>query len=305
MPAAGPGARCVTVKIVGGLGNQLFCYATARALALRAGADLELDIDFFRADVRYAREYRLDRFRLAPHRLRSTRRWLPRAWDSRWWRVKRSLARRGLVPGLTAIIERDAKAFHEELLQCRVEGRLLLDGYWQDERYFLSARSQLIEELQVLEAPDARHRVLGETLRATHSVAVHCRRHHHRRADGSVHPARGRTGLDVQYYRRALALLAERVRPEHLYLFGDEPAWLTDALPDGIPRTVVDWNAHPGGEVWDLWLMTQCRHSIVSNSTLSWWGAWLGIHDGTVIAPRPQDLEYTVPNARGWLEIAW
>jgi len=296
----------VTVKIVGGLGNQLFCYATARALAHRAGASLELDIDFFRADVRYAREYRLDRFSLAPHHVRQTRRWLPRALDLRWWRVKRLIAQYGGIPGVTAVIERGAKDFHSELLDRPPSGNVLLDGYWQDERYFRDIRAQLLQELQVVQVPDGRHRALGETLRSTCSVAIHCRRHHHRLADGSVHPARGRTGLDVQYYRRAFELLTTRVRPEQVCLFGDEPSWLVAALPSGLPATVVDWNGQPGGEVWDLWLMAQCRHSIVSNSTLSWWGAWLGDHDGaTVIAPLPQDLEYTVPAARGWQEIAW
>lgn len=296
----------VVVKIVGGLGNQLFCYATARALALRGGAELELDVDFFRSDVRYEREYRLDRFALAPHRLRSTRRWLPRALDLRWWRVKRSLARHGLVPGLRAVVEAGAKHFHDELPGMRWTGTLLLDGYWQDERYFKDARAPLLSELRVAREPDERHRSLGQAMRASHSVAVHCRRHHHRLADGSVHAAKGRTGLDVQYYRRALAQLSARVRPDHLYLFGDEPEWLTATVPEGVPTTVVDWNGGPGGEVWDLWLMTQCRHCIVSNSTLSWWGAWLGSDaDRIVIAPKPQDLEYWVPNARGWQEIAW
>jgi len=96
------------------------------------------------------------------------------------------------------------------------------------------------------------------------------------------------------------------VRAEHLYLFGDDPGWLDGALQTSIPRTVVDWNAGPGGEVLDLWLMTQCRHSVVSNSTLSWWGAWLGTDPGRqVIAPRPQDLEYWVASAQRWREIAW
>lgn len=296
----------VVVKVVGGLGNQLFCYATARALASRVDADLVLDVDFFRSDVRYERAYRLDRFGLAAHRVKSTARWLPRAVDLRWWRVKRGLVECGLVPGVRAVIERDAKSFSPDLLTSAVEGTLLLDGYWQDERYFVGIRSQLLEELVPFDPIDARHAALGAAMRAKQSVAIHCRRHHHRLADGTFHPARGRAGLDVQYYRSALEQLTSALRPDHLYLFGDDPGWLDGALRTSIPRTVVDWNGGPGGEVLDLWLMTQCRHSVVSNSTLSWWGAWLGTHpDRQVTAPRPQDLEYWVPSAQGWREIAW
>ena len=304
-----PGSRVrpkVVVKIVGGLGNQMFCYAAGRRLARFSEADLVLDIDFFRSDVRYERQYRLDRFALAPHQVRSTLRVLPRPLDLRWWRVKRKLAQLGLVRGVTPFIERNPKHFYQELLLRPVEGTVLLDGYWQDERYFEDIRRDLVVELLPKVPADARNAALAEQLVRTDSVAIHCRRHHHRLADGSVHRASGRTGLEIRYYQRAVEQLMDTVRPAHLYLFGDEPRWLAENLPDSLPRTIVDWNAAPGGEVLDYWLMTRCRHFVISNSTLSWWGAWVGGGEGKrVIAPRPQDLEYWVPGARGWEEIAW
>ena len=36
---------------------------------------------------------------------------------------------------------------------------------------------------------------------------------------------------------------------------------------------------------FDLCLISKCKDFIISNSTFSWWGAWLG--DGKVIAPTP------------------
>ncbi|MBI1395525.1 MAG: hypothetical protein GC151_06050 [Betaproteobacteria bacterium] len=297
---------CVITKVVGGLGNQLFCYAAGRAVSCRTGAGLVLDLDFFRSDVRYERQYRLDCLPLGPHDVLTTKRLLPRSLDLRWWRLRRILLERGLVPGTTAIVEKDAKTFHDELLTCSVSGKLVLDGYWQDERYFQSAGDRVRAEL-VPRAPESeRNRSLGETMSRCGSVAIHCRRHHHRLADGTVQPARGRAGLDVQYYRRAIGRLADATPIDHIFLFGDEPEWLLQALPSTIPHTVVDWNSAPGGEVDDLWLMTRSRHFVVSNSTLSWWGAWLASgHDKRVIAPRPQDLEYWVPSARTWEEIDW
>lgn len=51
------------------------------------------------------------------------------------------------------------------------------------------------------------------------------------------------------------------------------------------PMTVVDVNG-PDDAHLDLVLMAACRHFLIANSSLSWWGAWLGTHVGKkVIAP--------------------
>ena len=52
-------------RIFGGLGNQLFCYAAARRLALVNDAELVIDdVTGFARDREYRRQYMLDRFRI-------------------------------------------------------------------------------------------------------------------------------------------------------------------------------------------------------------------------------------------------
>jgi hypothetical protein len=299
-------AGAVVVKIVGGLGNQLFCYAAGRRLAFRTGAELVLDLNFFRSDVRYAREYRLDRFLLGPHSTRQTTRLLPPELDMRLWRVRRKFAQWGLVPGVQAIVERDAKEFMPELLDPNFHDRILLDGYWQDERYFSDIRDTLLTEFSVRDHISARNAEQGARLREEKVAVVHCRRHHHQFADGSRQRPRARESLTAGYYAQALERLREAGNIEGVYLFGDDPEWLLANLPTDLPAVVVDWNRDRGGEVLDLWLMMQGRYFVVSNSTLSWWGAWLSAAQGVhVIAPRAQDLEYWVANAQHWQEIDW
>ena len=53
----------VITRIKGGVGNQLFCYAAARRLALVNNAELVIDdVTGFARDRQYRRKYMLDRF---------------------------------------------------------------------------------------------------------------------------------------------------------------------------------------------------------------------------------------------------
>jgi hypothetical protein len=287
-------SRKVIAKIVGGIGNQLFCYAAARRLALRNEAALCLDLDFFRSDVHYGRSYRLDSFALPPHEILQSRRVLPAKLDLYAWRLKRRLAGAGLLPGRDWLIESAPGIFEARLLDARVSRITELDGYWQDERYFSDIESVLRQDLTFRPEARSRLRDLEARIVSSNAVAVHSRRLY---GAGSA--------LNATYYRKAIEAIAERVPRPEFFCFGDDPAWLAEQWPRSLPMTVVH-DPDPAGEVGDLWLMSRCRHFIIANSTFSWWGAWLGTDPAkVVIAPQPKGLQYEVRSGTGWKLIDW
>jgi hypothetical protein len=292
----------VVAKIVGGVGNQLFCYAAARRLALKNSASLCLDLNFFRSDVNYGRAYRLDGFVLSPHDVVREGRLLPGRADLKAWRLKRRLAKHGLLPGRDWLVESTPGVFEPDVLHARVTRTTVMDGYWQDERYFADIEGVLRRELALRPEAGSGRPGLAARIASSNAVAVHCRRLH---GATLTEPDRRTDALDAGYYLKAIEIVARNVPRPEFFCFGDNPSWLVDRWPSGLPLTVVH-DAGPHGDLADLRLMTRCRHFIVANSTFSWWGAWLGEDPAkVVVAPRPKGMQYEVRSAAGWTEVDW
>lgn len=81
----------------------------------------------------------------------------------------------------------------------------------------------------------------------------------------------------------------EQIIPEpHFFVFTQDHEWARVNIKSEKCRITFIQEKDPQvGAVIDLWLMTLCRHYILSNSTLHWWGAWLIQNPNKkVIAPR-------------------
>ena len=113
------------------------------------------------------------------------------------------------------------------------------------------------------------------------SVSIHVRRGDY--LNGYYYETLGKI-CDIAYYQRAIGTIKERVDNPHFYIFSDDPDYVTENLTIEN-ATFVNFNR--GNDSWqDMYLMSQCKHNIIANSTFSWWGAWLNNNpQKVVVAP--------------------
>ncbi|MFO0453459.1 MAG: alpha-1,2-fucosyltransferase [Pseudomonadota bacterium] len=267
----------IIARLLGGLGNQLFQYAAARAVALRHGQELRFDISGFASLP--GRSYRLDHFRIdgRPIEGKELRALGVEGLHFPWGRLKRKL---GLRPAIPVITE---PHFHFDPRLEQAPAHCYLSGYWQSPRYFADIEPQIRQEFQVRDPLSENTRALAERIAASESVAIHVRRGDYisNPTAASVHGICG-----SEYYAAAERLLLESRPGAQAFVFSDEPAWAASNLRLSMPAAFVDHNP-PDRDYEDLHLMAQCKHHIIANSTFSWWGAWLATNPHKfVVAPR-------------------
>jgi hypothetical protein len=269
----------VIPRIFGGIGNQLFIYAAARRLALVNNADLALDVvSGFAYDSEYRQRYQLDHFHIPCRQATARERLEP------FSRVRRNLMRRfnrRRPFAERAYLRQEGLDFDRRLLDLRPRDLLYLEGYWQSESYFKDVEVTLRQDLRIQPPSDPANQEMARRIRDSLAVAVHVRFFDDPSATDT------HNNVPSGYYERSVECMEACVSGAHYYLFSDQPEAARAKIPLQDERlTLVSHNRGDEFAYADLWLMRQCRHFIIANSTFSWWGAWLGEREGTqIIAP--------------------
>lgn len=271
----------ITTRLIGGLGNQMFQYATGRRLADHLQTDLLLDISGYanRREGDTPRQYDLGCFpvRAELHGASPS----PGASSGRPTpiQLRRVLAKVGF--GGRNIIKEKGIAFDQRVLTA--PDGTYLSGYWQNERYFLGIRSRLLDDFSLTARLDPTNEAMGELIHKVTSVSLHVR--HGDYVTNSVTNKFHGT-LSLAYYARAVEIVASMVERPHFFVFSDDPAWCQENLRLDHPTSHVTQNTSEFAYK-DMWLMAQCQHHIVANSSFSWWGAWLNpSKEKIVVAPK-------------------
>ena len=255
--------KFIVSRLLGGMGNQMFEYAFARALSLRNG--MELYLDACALDPKRHTRFSLGAFNVGAPFVDAERKSLvitPR------FEIKRRLYKALKIPYRLSPTHLREKSFAFDPSVLSVENSRYVEGLWQSEKYFSDFADAIRADFAFRDAEKlSRHPLFGE-VEKPNSVAVHVRRGDY------VSKPKYRRILHIcrkRYYEGAIRHVSERVENARFFVASDDPGWVRENF--GGKNVVL---IEPSGHFEDFYLMSRCRHAVISNSTFSWWSAWLG-----------------------------
>ena len=288
----------IIMRLMGGLGNQMFQYALGRRLALDRNVPLKLYLNWYeKVDDR---QYELDQLNINAE-IASYEEFFRLTYYSRNW-FTRKLYKIYQYPisyyRKRYVIEQEPRKFDSNIF--RVPKTAYLIGYWACERYFEPIQARIRQEFSPSIPLSESHQKLSLKIQNDpSSVSVHIRR-----GDYVFQP--GFLVLPMDYYHRAVAYINQNIQSPHFYVFSDDIDWVKVHLKLNGEMTFIEPSAG-GNDLLDMQLMSQCRHYINANSSFSWWGAWLGEKSDSIVIvpnqwhankPYPKDL---IPNR--WVRL--
>lgn len=139
-----------------------------------------------------------------------------------------------------------------------IEDDTAIEGYFQSYKYFEDCEDLILKEFTFKD--EILNSCKSEMLKYTNSVAVHIRR-----GDQVAHP--GMWNVTLEYIQAALERFND---DEYTFLiFSDDIEWCKQVFPEGVVFM------EGRNQYEDLCSMSLCEHNIISNSSYSWWAAYL------------------------------
>ncbi len=268
------------IIFTGGLGNQMFEYAFLLALRSR-GHKVVVDTSYYGV-VKMHNGYELDRVFGIQERV------VNRQGLHIWWlRCLNKFRPRFLYMA-------DKLTFTPSSIE--IPGKYIW-GYWQDERYFKDIEN-VVRDIYKFRDIDDYNQAIAQEMANKCSVSLHIRR--------GDYAEFGMTLMKDEYYQKAVEYVKKKIDNPYFYIFSDD-ANVAKGIAEkmGICYALVSHNR--GNDSYkDMYLMSQCKHNIIANSSFSWWGAWLNENkEKVVVAPRDWDVKkvFFKPQCKKWLLI--
>ncbi len=273
----------IQVALNGGLGNQLFQYAAAKALSKKQNTDLVFDLIPLYSKLQIQnkatfRRYELDVFSIhakANKPLLTNKYSYPVAKAHYFFHKFQNKIRYNYY-------KEKSLAFDNKLLN--QPDNTYLDGHFQTEKYFKDIEDIIREELVFKTTLTAINLSWKQKIQACTSVSIHIRRSDYILLQKNLNK-HGATSLD--YYRDAINFISQKINQPNFFIFTDDIAWTKENFKIEFPFEIIDNNNTPESGYIDMQLMSLCKHNIIANSTFSWWAAWLNNNkEKIVIAPQ-------------------
>ena len=284
----------VIVELSGGLGNQMFQFALYKKLELMQ-KDVAMDTSFFRSGQNL-RKLELDVFHLSYKEISDQEAAHIRGYG--YHDTILDKIRYKLRPSNIAVYHDTIGEYQSQIFEM---DNVYLSGYWQNEKYFNDIRKEIFTCFAFPDSLEEKKKKLLEKIQNENSVGIHIRR-----SDYLIKENRDVYGgiCTKEYYENAIEYIREHICHPVFYLFSDDLNWVRENLyREGM---VLVEHSENQPSYTDMYLMSQCKHNIIANSSYSWWGAWLNSKDGKmVIAPDNwfNNHETTDMICKDWIRI--
>lgn len=272
----------VVVKLMGGLGNQMFQYAIGKKISLEYDKELILDKTFLLRrdlDITY-RDFDLDIFN-----------------------INNKIVENFVVTNDYKVLDEpfNAPNMTNSIKNINTNENIYVSGFFQKEYYFKDIRTQILQDFNI-SIQDDNIKKLESDILSSNSICINVRRGDYvtNQNTNNFHGFHG-----VEYINKSISEITKKIKNPMFYIFSDDIDWCVNNLKIYYPHFFVD-HTYKGNKFSSyLKLMSSCKNFIIPNSTFAWWATWLNQNEEKIVYVPNNWFNVNYMNTDGLIPLNW
>lgn len=272
----------IIVRIVGGLGNQLFQYSFAKALSLKYNKKLFIDDSLFKHYQSIEEQSTIANSEIRDFQLKYfyiSSKLLNKYFQHSIIKYKNDNFNNDLINKFIGKVFKFKVVTPDNysLSMINQAKNVILEGYWQNQDIIEEYKLELLKEIKLNRPLPSKYSEIISEINSTNSIAVHVRRGDY--IDNSIMKEKF-VECNAEYYQKSLNYVDNNVDEPCYFVFSDDIEWSKKNLSLFGDIKFMDIDGLPYEH---LSIMSQCKHQIIANSTFSWWAAWLNPNSSKLV----------------------
>lgn len=263
----------IIAHMSGGLGNQLYSFACGYALAKRKGVPFVIDTAIQDADW-FFRNSEITKFNIEcdKHISYKIGRTIPERAVLNKLRFRKAI---GFNTKIYSEYELPAPAEEKYKILMRSKGTIYIKGNWGNQLYFRDYEKDIRRMFTLKEPLSEQADGLMKQIKNTkNSVGIHIRRGDYVKIGCAIQP---------DYYINAIDKIAEKIENPVFFCFSEDLNWSKEVFK-AVPYEINYLDYHSENkDIEDFFLLSANKHMIASNSSYSWWAAYLNSNKEKII----------------------
>ena len=258
--------RKVVCELSGGLGNQMFCYAAGRAVAEQLNLPLFIDTSSYAHDT-FGRSFALSNYMIEAKNIGFSRK-----------TILNKISRKLRIKNYNVI------SSPEEYQNISSKSRkpIYLDGFWhrQNFKIFDKYKDKILSEFTYSGVISQSCMELLEGNDDYYTIAVHLRYGDYVKIGCCI---------ETSYYEKAIRTMEKHLldsnRKIRMLVFSEDietSKKIIGKIDTEYEKIYID-RQYGFSDLEEFYLISHCNAQVVSNSTFSWWAAYLCQSDGQCV----------------------
>jgi hypothetical protein len=288
----------IILRLSNEIGNQMFMYASAYSISKKMNRELFLDDETAFLSKKNISKFGLDNFRItAPTSENKYKFKTLQGYLNRKFSIKLDFLRRKKKFYIEKKDKKKITHFDDSFINNSYDEVLFLEGHFESLKYFDNYENEIRNEFKFKEESKFKNSSIFKEINKTVSVGVCIRQNRFNEGKGkntseNIRKSENYSNEQINYINKATKLIKNKLPKAKFFL------WSNDF--DNLKKhnfkfdfNVVDLSSYKNDfdiRAFNLFLLSSCKHFIVTPSTFNWWGAWLSKNNEKIITRPAEDF---------------